>query len=113
MNDRGGQGPRASTELKDDGGVSCRNALIEHLGGLLGHCLPKERSELRGSGKVASGHIATKLGAARGVIPPRSEEHTSELQSRGHLVCRLLLEKKKKKGVRHEMSTLERIVMLY
>src|SRR5690625_2978055 len=29
-----------------------------------------------------------------GVIP-RSEEHTSELQSRGHLVCRLLLEKKK------------------
>src|SRR5215510_16573946 len=32
------------------------------------------------------------------VVPlPRSEEHTSELQSRGHLVCRLLLEKKKKK----------------
>src|SRR5215510_15534935 len=28
---------------------------------------------------------------------PRSEEHTSELQSRGHLVCRLLIEKKKKK----------------
>src|SRR5437870_7632319 len=30
---------------------------------------------------------------------PRSEEHTSELQSRGHLVCRLLLEKKKKRIV--------------
>src|SRR5690625_5579227 len=29
-------------------------------------------------------------------IEDRSEEHTSELQSRGHLVCRLLLEKKKK-----------------
>src|SRR5690625_6753805 len=28
----------------------------------------------------------------------RSEEHTSELQSRGHLVCRLLLEKKKKRA---------------
>src|SRR5439155_2420528 len=28
-------------------------------------------------------------------VPTRSEEHTSELQSRGHLVCRLLLEKKK------------------
>src|SRR5690625_5636158 len=28
---------------------------------------------------------------------PRSEEHTSELQSRGQLVCRLLLEKKKKR----------------
>src|SRR3712207_7446345 len=30
------------------------------------------------------------------VIPCRSEEHTSELQSRQYLVCRLLLEKKKK-----------------
>src|SRR5438309_7678914 len=31
----------------------------------------------------------------------RSEEHTSELQSQFHLVCRLLLEKKKKKSYRH------------
>src|SRR3712207_9020557 len=30
-------------------------------------------------------------------LPARSEEHTSELQSRQYLVCRLLLEKKKKK----------------
>src|SRR5439155_10859414 len=42
-------------------------------------------------------------GESSGAIKPsgahkrfRSEEHTSELQSRGHLVCRLLLEKKKK-----------------
>src|SRR5207253_11072646 len=28
------------------------------------------------------------------IMLPRSEEHTSELQSRGHIVCRLLLEKK-------------------
>src|SRR2546422_6342544 len=35
-------------------------------------------------------HRATALG-----MPERSEEHTSELQSRLHLVCRLLLEKKK------------------
>src|SRR5437870_8369124 len=35
--------------------------------------------------------------AGQGVpVGRRSEEHTSELQSRGHLVCRLLLEKKKK-----------------
>src|SRR5437870_10102042 len=33
----------------------------------------------------------------RAMSQTRSEEHTSELQSRGHLVCRLLLEKKKKK----------------
>src|SRR5439155_2039250 len=32
------------------------------------------------------------------VLVRRSEEHTSELQSRGHLVCRLLLEKKNKKS---------------
>src|SRR2546429_1367877 len=38
----------------------------------------------------------------------RSEEHTSELQSRLHLVCRLLLEKKKKKPNRH--TTAERNV---
>src|SRR5690625_6969649 len=30
----------------------------------------------------------------------RSEEHTSELQSRGHLVCRLLLQKKNKHGIK-------------
>src|SRR5690625_6223592 len=35
----------------------------------------------------------------------RSEEHTSELQSRGHLVCRLLLEKKKKQQKPHTTYT--------
>src|SRR3989442_11143218 len=39
--------------------------------------------------------VAILLGA-EGVRRERSEEHTSELQSRPHLVCRLLLEKKKK-----------------
>src|SRR3989442_8674711 len=38
---------------------------------------------------------STALPGPGGAIPqPRSEEHTSELQSRPHLVCRLLLEKK-------------------
>src|SRR5690554_7604027 len=47
---------------------------------------------------------APQLGAARRqalgmkAIFRRSEEHTSELQSRPHLVCRLLLEKKKSKN---------------
>src|SRR2546429_808799 len=35
------------------------------------------------------------LRAPKLMVPARSEEHTSELQSRLHLVCRLLLEKKK------------------
>src|SRR3989442_6668464 len=36
----------------------------------------------------------------------RSEEHTSELQSRPHLVCRLLLEKKKKTRRLHKSTTI-------
>src|SRR5690625_5850798 len=36
-------------------------------------------------------------GTAAPAGAPRSEEHTSELQSRGQLVCRLLLEKKKRR----------------
>src|SRR5690625_6272819 len=41
---------------------------------------------------IGSGGCAIGLSSRR---DSRSEEHTSELQSRGHLVCRLLLEKKK------------------
>src|SRR5438093_6563532 len=36
--------------------------------------------------------------------PPRSEEHTSELQSLTNLVCRLLLEKKKKKIIHTQLN---------
>src|SRR5689334_24690707 len=42
----------------------------------------------------------------------RSEEHTSELQSQFHLVCRLLLEKKKKQIKKH-MITLSNTVYLH
>src|SRR5690625_6828322 len=40
--------------------------------------------------------------APKNIPALRSEEHTSELQSRGHLVCRLLLEKKKQQ---HKLNT--------
>src|SRR5690348_18092343 len=44
---------------------------------------------------------SSALAAPKAVLSPqiRSEEHTSELQSPVHLVCRLLLEKKKKKNI--------------
>src|SRR5690554_7313837 len=42
------------------------------------------------------GSTAPPLHGQSGVQDDKSEEHTSELQSRPHLVCRLLLEKKKK-----------------
>src|SRR2546421_13108619 len=41
----------------------------------------------------------------RGVLRSRSEEHTSELQSRSDLVCRLLLEKKKQKTTRQTLAS--------
>src|SRR5690554_7186177 len=44
------------------------------------------------------------FGLAETLLPLRSEEHTSELQSRPHLVCRLLLEKKKKKIKAHHVD---------
>src|SRR5690348_18107216 len=46
--------------------------------------------------KTVTAAIRKKLDEIRPTLPPRSEEHTSELQSPVHLVCRLLLEKKKK-----------------
>src|SRR2546422_4880904 len=51
-----------------------------------------EAGPLRGEGRFIIGVEIEK---------PRSEEHTSELQSRLHLVCRLLLEKKKKITTKH------------
>src|SRR5437899_10202403 len=47
----------------------------------------------------------THVGLRTRVLAVRSEEHTSELQSLRHLVCRLLLEKKKKKRntLEHEL----------
>src|SRR2546422_2247175 len=47
--------------------------------------------------RVAPGGVAQ--GRSRRELGARSEEHTSELQSRLHLVCRLLLEKKKKNAL--------------
>src|SRR3712207_7734270 len=43
---------------------------------------------------------------------PRSEEHTSELQSRQYLVCRLLLEKKKKRIHKQQPTTSSTIILI-
>src|SRR5687768_18322111 len=49
-----------------------------------------------GSAAVESAAATADNGSSTFVGSERSEEHTSELQSRLHLVCRILLEKKKK-----------------
>src|SRR6266487_1531732 len=60
----------------------------------------------RSCGQVVRAHrirsrfrLLRRLRDASGRLPRRSEEHTSELQSPVHLVCRLLLEKKKKTAI--------------
>src|SRR3989442_10113243 len=90
---------------------SGRRGRTGHRGG--DHGLPRRRRGARHEGP--GGHLASAQWAAD-VAPScrrprpesaeystaevaRSEEHTSELQSRPHVVCRLLLEKKKKSVV--------------
>src|SRR3712207_8018708 len=48
------------------------------------------------AGSVASADAASRRSGAAGTAVTRSEEHTSELQSRQYLVCRLLLDKNTK-----------------
>src|SRR3989442_9676285 len=54
--------------------------------------IPSRPCDRSGSINIRSGNVGI-----RNQLDDRSEEHTSELQSRPHLVCRLLLEKKKTK----------------
>src|SRR3989449_4119524 len=79
-------GARAGRRLR--GARPARRVRVHLQGPDGGRAAPRARAEVagpRGLGMSALGGW-------------RSEEHTSELQSRLHLVCRLLLEKKKKQG---------------
>src|SRR5439155_1791715 len=61
--------------------------------------VPSQLKVLMADGTAMIIVVTVKAIPSAGLMPltnMRSEEHTSELQSRGHLVCRLLLEKKKK-----------------
>src|SRR5215204_7041584 len=62
--------------------------------------LSRSRQPARGRHRVAEGHEEREKTARPALTRrTRSEEHTSELQSHSDLVCRLLLEKKKKKDL--------------
>src|SRR2546429_4735463 len=61
------------------------------------------RSRIRCACKCRAGSARSKV--RRPFASARSEEHTSELQSRLHLVCRLLLEKKKQKHLEADRVT--------
>src|SRR5258708_17608330 len=79
-----------------------------------GPARPAATGAFRSQWMRQSSAASTKCGAnwgfsdaepARARNQPRSEEHTSELQSPDHLVCRLLLEKKKNKSTTHKRVT--------
>src|SRR3712207_8374027 len=61
-----------------------------------GAVLLRAGAVLRGTGAVRRAGLVRRRGACSGGACRRSEEHTSELQLRQYLVCRLLLEKKNK-----------------
>src|SRR5690606_40017742 len=70
----------------DSGGISIKPA--QNMGWM--------KADMSGAAVVAGTILAaSKLNLPVDIIGVRSEEHTSELQSRENLVCRLLLEKKK------------------
>src|SRR3712207_7619938 len=66
-----------------------------------------DKSKASGQDERASDRRARRTGVGAGIAlrPRRSEEHTSELQSRQYLVCRLLLEKKKNHQANCTMRT--------
>src|SRR3712207_7430554 len=64
----------------------------------------RRRKQERRGGRNDDGHRNPPWRARPPCRGPRSEEHTSELQSRQYLVCRLLLEKKKKR---------QKIILIY
>src|SRR5438552_14899686 len=61
----------------------------------------RNQQELRHRECLTRDHLVPLSRGGTNGWDERSEEHTSELQSPDHLVCRLLLEKKKKKNMNH------------
>src|SRR2546422_2740779 len=71
--------------------VKCQTTRHQALNRLLARRLLLDKIE-----RMQKGYLETERAHTEKIRRQRSEEHTSELQSRLHLVCRLLLEKKKK-----------------
>src|SRR6267143_1252772 len=84
--------------IEDMGGMRVARQAISPMPELLSYWLPLE--DAKRMNRYVNEQIAAMIG--------RSEEHTSELQSQFHLVCRLLLEKKKTTEKRIPQQTIKR-----
>src|SRR5256886_16696223 len=84
----------ATTEIYT---LSLHDALPICGSGLVGHAVARRLLAAAPRRLVLVALFEEEVRATARALEPRSEEHTSELQSQSNLVCRLLLEKKKKK----------------
>src|SRR5256886_7321953 len=67
---------------------------------------PRQHERMNVEGRGHRLHLHPPL-----TTQPRSEEHTSELQSQSNLVCRLLLEKKKNEKIQPILAQLEKLLL--
>src|SRR5258705_7430875 len=75
--------------------------------------MPRSACASAGASLIPSPTNATRRPCDwRAFVGDRSEEHTSELQSLRHLVCRLLLEKKKKRKAAHKKLTYKKMQVI-
>src|SRR5439155_26598330 len=88
---------RRSSDLSPNGVLTAlrMNIMASRFGTVVRASLLTAFSLLLATGTVSAQKVDPGAGRKQ---EARSEEHTSELQSRGHLVCRLLPEKKKKRS---------------
>src|SRR2546426_12252021 len=89
---RGGR--RSASDRRVDKCAACLHSAKYRTGETTANVRARVPQQSSVRGRV---HIAEARGGCRPALKARSEEHTSELQSPCNLVCRLLLEKKKKK----------------
>src|SRR3712207_7996124 len=82
-------------KLSERGRRSLRCSLTEHRNGAFRPIFASQHVQIRGQSIARTPFRTVSERSSRKSISMRSEEHTSELQSRQYLVCRLLLEKKK------------------
>src|SRR5699024_11772893 len=91
------EGPQGSRSKLEEGFLDWYVILDDERSDFAAAKIEKDHGILKGSTPSGERRLAHDVDFAKEKLNKRSEEHTSELQSRFDLVCRLLLEKKKTK----------------